>query len=95
MVEAQVFDLIVLVQLDGLEVLQLAQIPELNTRVLCSCSGQIVTVLRESNSRNRTGVPLKVGDVALLQERNDINGKTMGEPNEIGKGKSYRFRINF
>ena len=69
MVEAQVFDLVVLVQLDGLEVLQLAQIPELNTRVLSSCRGQIVTVLRESNGRNRTGVPLKVGDVALLQKK--------------------------
>ena len=93
MVEAQVFDLVVLVQLDGLEVLQLAQIPELNTRVLSSCRGQIVTVLRESNGRNRTGVPLKVGDVALLQKKrhDDGNRKTMGEP--LVTGYTYFFQI--
>ena len=66
-VEAQVLDLVAVVQLDRLEVLQLAQIPQLDARVLRARRRQVVAVLGEGYGRNRTGVALEVGDVALLQ----------------------------
>ena len=55
LVEAQVLHLVAFVQLDRLEILQLAQIPQLDARIFGG-RGQVVAVLRERERSNRTGM---------------------------------------
>lgn len=72
LVEAEILDFIVVVQLDGLEVLQLTQIPQFDTRVLCG-SGQVVTVFREGHRSDGASVAREVCHVRLLFDVPDLN----------------------
>lgn len=72
LVEANVLDLVGLLQLQRLEILQLAQIPKLDARILRCCC-QVVSILGEANSCNRTCVTREVCHVGLLLEIPDLH----------------------
>lgn len=76
-IEAQIPHHIVLIQLNCLKVLQLAQIPQLNARIVGG-RRQIVAILRERNRRNRPIVAGKVGHVALLLQVPDLHLRILG-----------------
>lgn len=67
LVEAEIPDLVSLVQLDRLKVLQLPQIPKFDASVV-SGSRQVVTVLGEGESGDLSTMPIKVGYVLLLEK---------------------------
>lgn len=81
LVEAQILDLVTVIKLDCLKVLQLSQIPQLNAGIICS-GGQVVTVLREGDGRNGTGMTRKVGHIALLLQIPDLNLRVHGARTE-------------
>lgn len=55
-------DLKIVVQLQCLEVLQLAQIPQFDRRVIGG-SGQVIAILRESNAGDGARMPWEVGHI--------------------------------
>lgn len=81
LVEAQILDLVTVIKLDCLKVLQLSQIPQLNAGIICS-GGQVVTVLREGDGRNGTGMTREVGHIALLLQIPDLNLRVHGARTE-------------
>lgn len=77
LVKAELFNRIILLQLNRLEVLQLTEIPELDAGVLSGCS-QVVTVLREGNRGDRSHVAGEVGNVALFLQVPDLDLGVLG-----------------
>ena len=71
-VERHVAYLVLGVELDGLEVLELAQVPQLDARVLAT-RGQVVAVLGEGETRDGGRVARKVGQVALALQVPDLD----------------------
>ena len=67
LIEAEALDFVALVQLNGLEVLQFSQIPQLYACVIGG-GGQVVAVLGEGQSRNLSAVTLECGYILLLQK---------------------------
>lgn len=65
LIEAQILDLVAILQLNRLEVFQFSQIPELHARIRGSCR-QIVAVFGEGNRADLASVSGEVRHVALL-----------------------------
>lgn len=77
LVEAQLLDHVPLLQLDRLEVLQLAQIPKLDACVLRR-RRKVITVLRERYRGDGSHVAGEVGHVALLLQVPNLDLRVLG-----------------
>ncbi len=76
-VERHVAYLVGRVHLDGLEVLELAQVPQLDARVLAA-RGQVVAVLGECHARDGGRVAREVGQIALALQIPDLDDGVVG-----------------